>query len=111
LLERATLYAVAGQHDSADALLTEVERALAQYRERGVTGHALDFHRARVAALRGDRSAAIERLKRAVEGGWRRSWWTRRDPGFAALAGDADFAALLRQMEEAVDVQRRRLGV
>jgi len=110
LLNRATLHAAAGQRDTADALLTDVERALAQYQERGVTAPALDFHRARVAALRGDGKAAVEHLKRAVDGGWRRAWWARRDPAFAALAGDAAFAAVVRRMEEAVEVQRRRLS-
>lgn len=110
LLERATLYAAAGLNESAGAQLAEVDRALAQYRERGVTGHGLDFHRARVSGLRGDRGAAIEHLRHAVQDGWRRTWWTRRDPAFATLAGDAEFTALLRQMDVAVDAQRRRLA-
>lgn len=109
-LNRATLYAAAGRRETADALLAEVERALLQYQERGVTAPALDFHRARVAALRGDGKAAVDHLKRAVDGGWRRAWWTRRDPAFAALAGDATFAALLGQMEGAAEAQRRRLS-
>lgn len=110
LLNRATLYAAAGSRDAAVALLADVERALDQYRERGVTAPGLDFHRARVAALRGDGKAAVEHLKRAVDGGWRRAWWVRRDPAFAPLAGDAAFAALVRQMEEAAEAQRRRLS-
>lgn len=110
LLNRATLHAAAGSRDKADALLADVERALAQYQERGVTAPGLDFHRARVAALRGDGKAAVEHLKHAVDGGWRRAWWTRRDPAFAALAGDAAFTALARQMEEAAEAQRRRLS-
>ena len=43
---------------------------------------------------------AMAALQKAFELGWRRSWWMRSDPALKSLRGRADFAALLRRIDD-----------
>ena len=78
-------------------LLDQVERTLNDYEQRGVTAPAFSFHRARVLALRGDTARAMTALQPAVDRGWRRAWWVRRDPAFEQPRGESAFNAVLQK--------------
>jgi tetratricopeptide (TPR) repeat protein len=88
----------------------EVERRLNEYEPRGVTAPAFGFHRARVLALRGDTARALAALQAAVDRGWRRAWWVRRDPAFERLRSEAPYVAMLQQIDAQVASQRSRGG-
>jgi hypothetical protein len=38
-------------------------------------------------------------LDAAAAAGWRRTWWPRRDPAFAALRGDPRFQQWLQRLD------------
>ena len=109
-LDVATLFAAAGAKDRAAPLLDDVERTLNDYEQRGVTAPAFSFHRARVLALRGDTARAMASLQTAVDRGWRRAWWVRRDPAFERLRGESAFKAILQKMDAQLAVQRKNVG-
>ena len=71
----------------------------------------LDFHQARVRALRGQPADALSALERAVAGGLRRSWWLRLDPALAALRAQPRFNRLLAEVDEQLTRQRQQLGL
>jgi DNA-binding winged helix-turn-helix (wHTH) protein/TolB-like protein/Tfp pilus assembly protein PilF len=109
-LDMATLFHAAGVVERGNALLDEVERSLNEYEQRGVTAPAFGFHRARILALRGDAVRALTALQTAVDRGWRRAWWMRRDPAFARLRSEEAFGALLRKIDAQLAVQRKTVG-
>ena len=109
-LEAATLFAAAGARNRVAPLLDEVERTLNDYEQRGLTAPAFHFHRARVLALRGDTARALTALQLAVERGWRRAWWMRRDPALETLRGDSAFNAMLQNIDSQLSVQRKNVG-
>lgn len=109
-LDMASLYAIAGAADRARPLLDESDRTIEQYAQRGVIAPGLDYHRARIHALRGDAPRTFVALQRAVDGGWRRAWRLRVDPAFAAISNDARFKSVIERMENDLAAQRRRVG-
>lgn len=109
-LEIATLYAVAGAADRAAPLIDEAERTVEQYAQHGVSVPGLDFHRARIAGLRGDPARTLAALQRAVDAGWRRAWRLRLDPAFATLKHDTRFTALVARIETDLAGQQSRVG-
>jgi len=62
-----------------------------------------------VAALCGQPEAALAALEDAVAQGWRRGWWLAQDPALQSLRDQPGFNALLSRIEEANQLQRRRL--
>jgi tetratricopeptide (TPR) repeat protein len=109
-LDMATLFYAAGVVDRGDALLDDVERSLNEYEQRGVTAPAFSFHRARILALRGDTARALAALQAAVDRGWRRAWWIRRDPAFARLRSEDVVGATLQKVDAQLAVQRKSVG-
>jgi len=55
--------------------------------------------KAQVLALRGDSDGAMQALMRAVDLGWRRSWWADHDPYFEQLRARSDFRALMSKVD------------
>jgi transcriptional activator of cad operon len=55
--------------------------------------------KAEVLALKGDADGAMKALNRAVNLGWRRSWWAEREPYFASLRNRSDFRALIARVD------------
>ena len=76
-------------------LRAELERMSAA----GLVSHGLDYLLASVAALEGDRVAALRHLEAAVRRGWRRTWWARIDPAFGDLRQDPEFVSLIERVE------------
>ena len=109
-LDVASLFVAAGAQDRAAPLLDQAERTLNDYEQRGVTAPAFSFHRARVLALRGDTARALTSLQSAVDRGWRRAWWVRRDPALERLRGESAFSAILQKMDAQLAVQRKNAG-
>jgi transcriptional activator of cad operon len=110
LLDLATVQSVLGQRALAEQHLVAVLTQLDTLERQDNRWHMLAFHRARVQALRGQRTNALDALEVAVRAGSRRAWWLRVDPAFAALRGEPRFAALLGDIGTRVAAQRRQLG-
>jgi hypothetical protein len=110
LLDLATVQSVLGQRAQAEQHLEAVLAQLDSLERQGNRWHMLAFHRARVLALRGQRTNAFDALESAVRAGSRRAWWLRLDPAFAALRGEPRFGALQGDIGARVAAQRRQLG-
>jgi hypothetical protein len=48
-----------------------------------------------IAAQRGDKEIALQLLEQARALGWRRHWWSRRDPALAPLRDHPQFTKTL----------------
>lgn len=104
----ARCLARAGEEELASKQLEAVEAAaLTSIHE----GHEWAHRRrelAAVAALRGDREAALAWLERAFDAGWRQHRSDASDPWFEDLRGDPSFETHLLRMRERVTAMRQR---
>lgn len=111
-LDLAAVRSALGQPVQGD--LAAVESGLERLAAQGNRFHALHFHRARLAALRGRGTAALEALEAAAAAGARRRWWWQLDPVFAAVRTEAPlsarFAALVGRVDADLARQRQQLG-
>jgi len=110
LLDVATVYAVAGRPEKAAPFIDQASDFIERYVKQGNVWHAAGYHRARIAALRGQPDTALAALEDAQRLGWRRGWWLSQDPALASLRGLPRFTALLARIDQAVQVQRQQLG-
>lgn len=110
-LQIATLYVLGEQPDRAAPLLAETEAFINRIKANGNVYHTIPYFEARIAALRGQLELALQRLREAVDAGWRRGWWIRWDPAFRALQSDTRMKALLQRIENDMLTQRQRLLV
>ncbi len=55
---------------------------------------------AQIAAVEGNYDAAIDYFRKAVDGGWRKSWFGRIDPIMADLRKYPRFMQILEELEE-----------
>ncbi|MCA0242710.1 MAG: tetratricopeptide repeat protein [Proteobacteria bacterium] len=110
-LNLATVQHQLGQTQAAAATLDAVERQLDALAAQGNRWPMLDFHRARLLALRGRPAEVPAALERAVGAGLRRGWWLRLDPALAPLRSDARLQRLLADIDARTAQQRRQLGL
>jgi tetratricopeptide (TPR) repeat protein len=110
-LDLATVQFALGRRSEAEKHLDTAWAQLEAFERQGNRWHMLAFHRARVLALRGQHSGALDALAAAVKAGSRRGWWLRLDPAFADLRSEPRFAALLADIGTRVSAQRRQLGL
>ena len=96
----------AGDVERADRYLQRCEAQLARARRNIFEDNFLDHLAARIAALRGDPTAAVDHLATAFEHGWR-EWWTRLDPLLADLGSPERLVALFDQIDADLDRQRQ----
>jgi DNA-binding winged helix-turn-helix (wHTH) protein/tetratricopeptide (TPR) repeat protein len=110
-LDLATVQFALGRRSEAEKHLDTAWAQLEAFERQGNRWHMLAFHRARVLALRGQHSGALDALAAAVKAGSRRGWWLRLDPAFADLRSEPRFTALLADIGTRVSAQRRQLGL
>jgi len=103
-------YSVTDQVVKARPLLEEIDRRMAGIeasgrwrRSDGLYSYALN------AVLLGNQDVALERLRRAVEAGWRDYYIHHHDPRWDALKADADYQALMADVKADVDRQRAEI--
>ncbi len=75
----------------------------------GVERYATYELRARVHALLGQGDEAMQDLGKAVQLGWRRSWWAIHEPYFASLQSRSDFQALMSRVNQSNDTLAKRI--
>lgn len=88
-----------GETRQADALLNRAEAFLLTQNRLGFRGYWVED--ARIAAIRGDKSAALAALTQAVDEGWRNLWWfyLRHDPVLASIRSEPGFQSLHDQVQ------------
>jgi TolB-like protein len=97
-----------GDSAKAGAQVAEAERVARERVEAGNQSPGLRIELAAAAVLRNDRSAALDWLARAVDGGYREYAQIERDPILAGLRSEPRYRALLDRMRQDVDAQRAR---
>ena len=102
----ALLLRRAGKPEAADVL---INTALAWYRETqipGVHGELTNIVDVELLALNGEKDAAINSLREAVDGGWRNLWkWHLGNENLASLHGEPGFQAIIEQLENDMAAQ------
>lgn len=81
------------------AILEVLSLEYARLRESGMTTPSLLYHEAVLAALKGDRRAAIDTLGQAIKEGFRDKPALRRDLAWRALSEDLDFRHQLQRLD------------
>jgi hypothetical protein len=59
--------------------------------------------------LAGDKTLALERLRQAIDAGWRDYYSVMSDPRWQALGADPRFKELMTTVKVDIDAQRARL--
>ncbi|HUM11848.1 MAG TPA: winged helix-turn-helix domain-containing protein [Myxococcaceae bacterium] len=109
-IDVATVYTWLGEPEEARSFLDQAFAYVDRYERQGNVWHAIGYHKARIAAMRGDGATALAQLEKAVDLGWRRGWWLRVDPALASLRSSPRFQAVLERIETETRAQRERLS-
>jgi len=108
-LDVAAIYCATDHRDQAEPFIEQSSSYVERYAKQGNVWHAIGYHRARIAALRGQSDAALAALEDAVRLGWRRGWWLAQDPALQSLRELPRFKAVLARIEDSNRLQRQRL--
>jgi tetratricopeptide (TPR) repeat protein len=96
----ATVCSGQERHDEAAALLQELLRIQREAPSRTDSSITTTLYGlARLDALRGERTAALSRLRELVAAGWTNPRRLMRDEDLASLRGDPEFEALVAELE------------
>jgi serine/threonine protein kinase/tetratricopeptide (TPR) repeat protein len=107
-LRYALVLARRGEPTKAAAQVAEAERVARERIDKGNQTPALRIELAAAAVLRKDRSAALDWLERAHEGGYREYAQVERDPILAELRTERRYRTVVEAMRKDVDAQRAR---
>lgn len=88
------------------AILTVLSMEYARLRESGVATPSLLYHGAVLAALEGDRKAAIADLHQAIDEGFRDELALQRDLAWRVLTDDADFRHQQQRLDALLATER-----
>ena len=90
--------------------MSELERGYRQRQAQGWLHLSVDLAMfAQNAVLAGDKELAIERMRQAVDAGWRDYYSVSNDPRWQSLRDDARFQELMARVKADIDSQRARL--
>jgi hypothetical protein len=87
-----------GNADRAAKYIADVESFIAQVPRMDWWGYGiLD---AELAAVQGNRDAALDALEAAIDAGWMEDWWfnEKYNPNLASLHGDPRYEALFKRL-------------
>ncbi|MCZ6536690.1 MAG: tetratricopeptide repeat protein [Gammaproteobacteria bacterium] len=106
----ALLLQQAGEADSADTL---IDAGLSWYREKqvpGVHGYLTNIVDVELLALHGEKNAALDALRQAVDGGWRWSWpWYMSNENLSSLKDEPEFQEIIAQLEDDMATQLKAI--
>jgi transcriptional activator of cad operon len=97
-VDLATAELSLGERAEAERELDIVLAMLNRMMAAGVERYATYELRAKVYALKGQGDDAMRDLNKAAALGWRRIWWAKHEPYFAALESRSDYQALLARV-------------
>lgn len=94
-----------GAMDQFKTYVARCEALLEKTRDDVLKDNFLDHLAARLAALRGEESAAVAHMETAYANGWR-EWWTDLDPVFAPLKSNPAMLRIFARIRSELDRQR-----
>ncbi|MFC1614884.1 tetratricopeptide repeat protein [Gemmatimonadota bacterium] len=106
LLYMTKAYFKTGNMEAGKKLLAESQAFLAKLREQGLGNPHSYYFEASLNALGGDRQEALASLRKAIDLGWRRSWYARIDPPMESLWDDPEFKEMMVEVERDLAWQR-----
>ena len=96
----------AGAAAEAESFLDSIENI----RSDGIVNQNTEYWAIVALLILGRDEAALDRLEKAIDGGWRNLWWARVDPALATLATNARFGQLLARTAKLVSASADRLN-
>jgi TolB-like protein/DNA-binding winged helix-turn-helix (wHTH) protein/Tfp pilus assembly protein PilF len=96
-----------GDRAAAESRLIQIATLIDRLLRGGVQTQGIYELKAQVAALRGDPSAAMLALNRAVALGWHNVVTAEHEPYFNSLRSRADYQALIRRLKDISETLRR----
>ncbi|WP_052750287.1 tetratricopeptide repeat protein [Arsukibacterium sp. MJ3] len=94
-----------GNKASAQSLIKQCNSLLEQQLQSSIAYFELHYLAARIYALNGQPTEAVQALAKAIEIGWR-EWWTKYDPLLQSLVGEPEFQQLIQFMDK--DLARQK---
>ncbi len=98
-----------GEEERAQTILQAIEQAAKGPQGGGRDRNPLAYWLALNAALLGDRELALERLRKAIDTGWRGYYTDSHDPRWLMVKDDPRFQAMMEEVK--ADLDRQRLEV
>lgn len=96
----------AGAAADAESLLDSI----GNIRNEGIVNQNTEYWAVVALVILGRDEAALDRLDKAIDGGWRNLWWARVDPALASLAANARFGQLLSRTAKLIAASADRLN-
>ena len=108
-IDLAAILIESGQHERAQALLTDASTFVERNPPTGIFG--VGTMAASIHALRGEPDQAIAALRTAINAGWIENWWwvLRYDPSLASLRRTGEFQSIVTSMEAKMATERARV--
>lgn len=107
----ALLLQQAGEADNADTL---IDAGLAWYRETqapGVHGYLANIVDVELLALNGEKNAALETLREAIDSGWRWSWpWYMSNENLFSLRDEPEFQEIMARLKDDMATQLKAVN-
>ncbi|WP_318964997.1 tetratricopeptide repeat protein [Arsukibacterium sp.] len=94
-----------GNSAVAQSLIEQCQSLLAQQLQSSITYFELHYLAARIYALEGKPTEAVQSLTKAIDIGWR-EYWTKYDPLLASLANEPEFQQLIHFLDQ--DLARQK---
>ena len=114
-LYAALAFSAAGDAAWADAVRKKIEADIARLEQLGLAKSRSGLTVAALAAMKGDKAAAIDRLEAVMSAQWsvvcHGPIWIGADPLFRSLNGNLRFTALQQRCRERLDRQRAKAGL
>ena len=109
-IDLAAILIESGQHERAQALLTDAWTFVERSPPTGIFGSGMMA--ASIHALRSEPERAITALRTAIGAGWIENWWwtLRYDPSLASLRKMGEFQAIVAGMEAKTATERERVA-
>ena len=109
-IDLAAILIERGQHERAQALLTDAWTFVERSPPTGIFGDGVMA--ASIHALRGEPQRAITALRTAIDAGWIENWWwtLRYDPSLASLRKMREFQAIVASIEAKTAAERARVA-
>ena len=109
LVYLANVYFKTGDPEMGKKLLTESQAFLEKLRKQGLGTPEIYYVDTSIRALGGNRQEALVSLRKAIDLGWRRSWYARIDPTLESLRDTPEFKEMMAEVDADIARQRRQL--
>jgi tetratricopeptide (TPR) repeat protein len=108
-IDLALVLSKAGDQGHADLLLNRSLGHIQTLPRLGRSGYGISD--VKIYALKGEKQKALSTLQRAIDEGWRDSWWyyLKHDPNLESLHDEPEFQAMVAEIEADMTAQLARV--